>query len=154
MILSRHTQIAVAAGVTAVLALGQGFPAQAGVGAAAPSWRVVFRHQVGPPANFSGFLAVTTLGKKNAWAFGDSHLALNRPPIAYRWQGLRWRASALPSGLSSPIVAASEPAASDVWAVGRTGYILHFNGTRWSLATKRFNGFGELTGVTAFSPAN
>ena len=31
---------------------------------------------------------------------------------------------------------------------------MHFNGTSWSTAAKRFSGFGELTGVTAFSSSN
>lgn len=45
--------------------------------------------------------------------------------------------------------------AGDVWALGPTGYVLHFNGTSWRLA-KRFRGgrLAELSDIVAFSPTN
>jgi hypothetical protein len=86
---------------------------------------------------------------------GDVTGAGGGSPVAERWQGSSWQASKLPGGLHDAISAVSAPSAGDVWAVSdQGGYILHFNGTSWSAAVKRFSGFGELTGVTAFSPSN
>ena len=118
-------------------------------------WQVTFSHHVGPPANFTSLTAVTATGKNDAWAFGASDVTASAGPIAYRWQGKRWQASALPGGLGSAIGAASEPAAGDVWALGPAGYVLHFNGTRWRLA-KRFHGdgFAAFSDIVAFSPSN
>lgn len=118
-------------------------------------WQVMFSHHVGPPPNFTSLAAITAAGRKDAWAFGASDATALAGPIAYRWQGSQWRASTLPGGLGSAIGAASEPAAGDVWALGPTGYVLHFNGTRWRLA-KRFHGdgFAELSDIVAFSPTN
>lgn len=118
-------------------------------------WRVIFRHHVGPPANFSNLVAVTATGEKDAWAFGASDAIASAGPVAYRWQGRRWQTSTLPGGLGTAVGAASEPAAGDVWALGPAGYVLHFNGARWRVA-KRFtgNGFSELSDIVAFSPAN
>jgi hypothetical protein len=75
-------------------------------------------------------------------------------PRAYRWTGSAWKASALPTGLQGPIERISAPSGKDIWAVGGTGgYILHYNGSKWT-TSKRFTGFGELSGVTAFGPSN
>ncbi len=103
------------------------------------------------------YFAVTASGARNAWALGGTDLSGtgSGTPAAEHWQGGSWKASKLPGGLASAIDAASAPSASDVWAVSdQGGYILHFNGTSWSTSAKRFSGFGELTGVTAFSPSN
>jgi hypothetical protein len=58
--------------------------------------------------------------------------------------------SALPPGLTGFISDASAPSATDIWAASEYGgYVLHWNGTRWSLA-KRWAG-GMITGLTAVS---
>ena len=119
----------------------------------APTWRVVLSQHVGPPTNFTGLDAITATGKKDAWAFGASDVATFTGPIAYRWQGVRWRASTLPRGLGSAIGDASEPAANDVWAVSPDGYVLHFDGSRWRLV-KRFGGNGAFSDIVAFSRTN
>ena len=49
---------------------------------------------------------------------------------------------------------ASAPSANDIWAItGLGGYVLHWNGARWSRA-KHLPGSGELTGATALGPKN
>jgi hypothetical protein len=143
----------------AVLAISMGVPAQATTtqattaqaattqAATTPGWRTFFRRG---STNFSAFWAVTAINRHDAWAVGGG-----TAPFAEHWNGRNWRSSPLPGGLNSAVNAVSAPSANDVWTVSdQGGYILHFNGTRWAKATKRFSGFGELTGVTAFSPVN
>jgi hypothetical protein len=154
MMIRFRVGVVAAAGLSAAaLALSPAIPAQA---APSPGWRIVFSHQYGA-GSFSDFSAVAATSASNAWAFGGTDLSGvgSGSPAAEHWQGGSWKASKLPGGLASAINAASAPSASDVWAVSdEGGYILHFNGTSWSTASKRFTGFGELTGVTAFSPSN
>jgi hypothetical protein len=73
---------------------------------------------------------------------------------AVHWNGATWSAATLPSGMSTWFIAASAPAASDIWAVTfEGGWILHYNGSKWTVA-KHLTGNGELTGVTALSAKN
>jgi hypothetical protein len=132
--------------------LSMAVPVQA---APVTGWRQFFRQHYGAPANFSVYEAVVASGKSDAWAFGGTNLnggtAPVGTPVAERWNGRTWRGSALPRGLHDTIIAASAPSATDVWAVTHFGgYVLHWNGARWSLA-KRLPGAGQLTGVTALS---
>ncbi|HEY1641744.1 MAG TPA: hypothetical protein VGG35_13725 [Streptosporangiaceae bacterium] len=157
-----------AGGLTiAVLAATLAGPAQAGPAQAGPAraaastgWQTAYRHHYGATANYSSYFAVVAPGRNDVWAFGssdESHLTTAHP-VAVRWNGRHWRASALPGGLTDEIVAASAPGRSDIWAVSLFGrYVLHWNGSRWAVA-KRFKGSGglaqELTGVRAFSRTN
>ena len=147
--LQRRTCSALGAGLSAaLLAIGAGVPAEAST---TPGWRIVFSRHFGGPANFCAYWAVAAISRHDAWALGGG----TSSAAAEHWNGRKWLSSPLPAGLNSAINAVSAPAAKDVWAVSdQGGYILHFNGTRWAVASKRFSGFGELTGVTAFSPAN
>jgi hypothetical protein len=134
--------------------LSMAAPAQA----AATGWRLFFSHHYGTRGNFSGYEAVVSPGKSDAWAFGGTALsggtAPSGTPVAEHWNGRSWRGSALPRGLHDTIVAASAASATDIWAVTHFGgYFLHWNGARWSLA-KRLPGAGQLTGVTALSPSD
>jgi hypothetical protein len=154
MRLFRHAG-AVGACVCAVaMMLSMAAPAQA----AATGWRLIFRQHYGAPGNFSGYEEVLAPGKSDAWAFGGTDLSGGTAPVgtpvAERWNGRTWRGSALPRGLQDTIIAASAASASDIWAVTHFGgYVLHWNGVRWSLA-KRLPGAGQLTGVTALSPSD
>jgi hypothetical protein len=138
----------------AAVMLSMAAPAQAAV----PGWRPFFRQHYGVPGNFSGYEAVVAPGKSDAWAFGGTALsggtAPSGRPVAVRWNGRAWRGSPLPAGLHDTILAASAPSATDIWAVTHFGgYVLHWNGVRWSLA-KRLTGGGQLTGVTALSASD
>ncbi len=138
--------------VATALALATGAPAQG----ATSSWRVVFSHHYGAAANSSGYTTGVATSAKNAWAFGGTDLSHTIPgaPVAEHWNGTSWTGRRLPSGLTDSIVAASAPAAKDVWAVtGMGGNILRWNGSTWSLA-KHLSGSGQLTGVTAVSASN
>jgi hypothetical protein len=134
------------------LMLASGVPAQA----ATAGWHVVFTHHYGSPNNSSGYLTVIAPGSKDAWAFGGTDLSGATPgvPVAERWNGTAWKSSALPGGLTNQILAASADSPNDIWAVTHLGGdILHWNGTAWSVA-EQLTGSGQLTGVTALSPAN
>lgn len=141
-----------AAGVTTIAA------AQA---APTTGWRIVFSHHYGSPAASQGFLAVTAPGKAAAWAVGGAGGNGNPAtgfPVAARWNNGTWRAARLPAGLLGTLGAVSADSAKDAWTVSVfTGYALHWNGTKWSVARKWPEPGPlprELTGVTALSPAN
>ena len=65
--------------------------------------------------------------KSSAWAFGGSNVAVGgQHAVAAHWNGRAWAGGALPAGVSSEIIAASAPAANDVWAVSFFGgWVLH-----------------------------
>jgi hypothetical protein len=137
----------------AAMTLSMAAPAQA----ATTGWRPFFRQHYGAQANFSGYMAVVASGKNDAWAFGGSALTggpgTPGTPVAEHWNGRSWRGSPLPRGLHDTIEAASAPSANDIWAVTQFGgYVLHWNGVRWSLAKQLPHASGgQLTGVTAVS---
>jgi hypothetical protein len=134
----------------AALALTTGVPAQ---GTTATGWRVVHRHHYGAAANYSAYITGVATSKHNAWAFGGTDLSGGTPgsPVAEHWNGTTWRGSTLPRGLTNDILAASASSSSNVWAVTHLGgTILHWNGTRWSVA-KHVPGEGQFTGVSAIS---
>jgi hypothetical protein len=129
--------------------------AAAGHPAAAPSeWRLAVSLHYGRPENASGYSAIVTPGRSDAWAFGGTNPGGSSQPAALQWNGTRWRFSPLPRGLSSFIGDASAPSGRDIWAVSYSGgYILHWNGTHWSVA-KRWRHHDVLTGVTALGRAD
>ena len=152
MRLSRRVGAAGACVCAAATMLSMAAPAQA---APVTGWRQFFSQHYGAPGNFSGYEAVVSPGKSDAWAFGGTALSGGTAPfgtpVAEHWNGRTWRGSPLPRGLHDTITAASAASATDVWAVTHFGgYVLHWNGARWSLA-KRLSGSGQLTGVTAVS---
>lgn len=149
---------AACAAVSAIaLMLGMTSPAQA----TAPGWRQVLSRHYGPATNASLYQAVVATGKNNAWALGGTDLTEATGagrPVAVHWNGRGWSGVGMPAGVTSFIFAASASSASNIWAVTFLGgYVLHWNGARWSVAKHlHLAGFGdaELTGVTALSPTN
>jgi hypothetical protein len=143
-----------AAATAAGLVAAGGLVAQA---AASPGWRIVASHHYLPQADYNGLLSVVAPGKTDAWAFGGNNLGSapgRKTPIAEKWNGSTWHTATLPARVTGDLAAASAPAAKDIWAVSaETGYLLHFNGSAWSVA-KRFTAGLAATGVTAFSPGN
>jgi hypothetical protein len=149
------TCVKIGIGVFAVaLVVGAALPAQA---ASSPGWRRSASVRFGAASTNSEFLAVAPLSSKVAWAIGGiNDVAQTGKPAAYHWTGKAWRPSALPTGLKGVLTAISAPSAKDVWALSNPGgYILHYNGSRWSTASKRFTPLvAQITGITAFSPSN
>jgi hypothetical protein len=153
---SRKIGAALAAVAIGALAFGASASASASVKpAASPGWRQVYSKHYGAANSYSGYNAVVATSKSSAWAFGGSNVAGgNDLPVAAHWNGRAWTASALPAGVSDEIIAASAPAANDVWAVSFDGgWVLHWNGSKW-LVAKHFKATGEITGITALSPTN
>ncbi|HEY2506251.1 MAG TPA: hypothetical protein VGI58_07025 [Streptosporangiaceae bacterium] len=150
MKLFSRTGLTISVGVSvAALAISVAVPAFA---ASSPGWRRVATIHFGAAGTAPEFDAVAPLTSSLAWAVGG--LGQAGAPRAYRWTGSDWKASALPAGLKESLGAISAPAANDVWAISGLGdYILHYNGSKWSVS-KRFSVFGELTGVTALSSSN
>jgi len=143
----------------AVLGIAPSAIAQA---ASSTRWHVAFSHHYGTQATGSSYLAVTAPRKGAAWAAGgaggNGSPATGRPTVA-RWSNGRWRAASLPSGLTGWLGAISADSAKDAWAVSlQTGFALHWNGSKWSVARRwpaLTHGLRrELTGVTALSPSD
>ena len=131
-----------------------------GAAAASTGWQIAFRAHAGASTIYNGLIGVSASGKASAWAVGGTDLSGATPgaPVAEQWNGTQWQAATLPSGLTGTLGAVSTPAQNDAWAVSQLGgYVLRWNGAMWSVA-KTFQesppASRQLTGVTAFSPAN
>jgi hypothetical protein len=137
-----------------VTALSAGAASARALPAAGQGWRIVATHHFGAARDLNGLSTAVALGSNDAWALGGTGFYGGGVPVAEHWNGIRWRAAALPSGLTDAITAASAPAANDIWAVsGVGGYVLHYDGSAWSVARRWHPAFfEEITGVTAFSP--
>jgi len=154
---AHRTRATIGSGLAAAaLAVGASLPAHA---ASVTGWRVVSSQHYGGATAYSGLMTVVAPGKKDAWTLGGSDLSGGTAgtPVAEAWNGTAWQTATLPSDLTSYIEAASAPSGHDVWAVSGLGeYVLHYDGTTWSVA-KQWAPGGiplQLTGVTAFSPTN
>jgi len=146
----------IAAALTAaVLTLATCLPSEA---AAGTGWQVAFRGHFGPADMHNDLLAVAAASTTSAWAVGGTETSGNPnvSPVAVQWNGTKWQASALPSGLIGTLSVVSAPASDDAWAGSLiNGYLLHWNGTAWSVAkTWAKSQSGQITGITAFSPGN
>jgi hypothetical protein len=159
MIRPRSACITIGAGLAATaLAIAAVLPAQAATGT---GWRIVSNRHFGAAGDYNYLSAVVAPSASDAWAFGSTQPDGATPaggPLAENWNGTKWQAATLPSGLTDTLTAASAPSATDIWAVtDLSGTVLYYNGTTWSVA-KQFPETGtlpqELTGVTAFSPTN
>jgi hypothetical protein len=118
--------------------------------ASTPPYRVLVSSHFGQPGNASGYSAIVVTGTRQAWAFGGTNPGGPSTPVAEHWNGAAMTPSALPPGLTGFISDASAPSATDIWAASEYGgYVLHWNGTRWSIA-RRWGG-GMITGLTAVS---
>src|SRR5437763_2859924 len=104
------------------------------VAAASTGWQLAFRAHSGPSTVYNSLVSVSASGTASAWAVGGTDTSGGTPgaPLAERWNGTKWRATTLPSGLTGTLGAVSTPAPNDAWAVSQlTGYALHWNGTTW-----------------------
>jgi hypothetical protein len=119
--------------------------------AADGSWRMVSDGHFGSPSNASGFSAVVAPAAKDAWVFGGTNPGQASSPVAQRWNGRSWRTVPLPAGLDSFISGASASAPGNVWAVSSFGgYVLRWNGVRWSVA-RRWSPGRQATCILAVS---
>jgi alpha-tubulin suppressor-like RCC1 family protein len=113
--------------------------------------------------------AVTVLSPTDAWAVGET--GLRTATVSAHWNGQRWSfvKTPFPQDGNDPqnfLTGVTATGPDDVWASGYEGnvnqqnfnlpYMLHWNGTTWSL-TETPNAGTEgslLAGVTALSPAD
>lgn len=128
----------------------------ASASASATGWRVVFSRSAPPPDQFE-YATVIAPAVNDAWAFGGTvPTDGSGRPIAARWNGHHWRTAAMPD-VPGFISAAYATSPSSIWSVtGETGYLLHWNGTKWSVfhrfpESKAGEYPAQLTGVNAFS---
>jgi hypothetical protein len=122
--------------------------------ASSTGWRKSVIRHYGAKHDASGYSAVVAPGGSSAWVFGGTNPGGTSAPVALQWDGTQWRARPLPKGLTGFISDASASGRRDIWAVSAAGgYVLHWNGVRWSVA-KTWHVHGALTGVTALSPRN
>ncbi|MDI2132336.1 hypothetical protein [Yinghuangia seranimata] len=109
--------------------------------------------------------AAAALGSDDVWAVGAT--ATDRlvapAPLAYHWDGLRWRSARTPdTGGDAILLSAAADRAGGVWAVGvaydKDGVgrplVEHWDGTAWRLVTVPFDAQHaySLEGVTALGP--
>lgn len=106
-------------------------------------------------------MSTVALGPGNVWELGGTDVSggngTTQAPVIIQWRGAKgWTGNVAPSGVKGYVGAASADSASDIWAVTSfTGTVLHYNGTRWSVAKVLPNGSaGLLSGVVATSPKN
>lgn len=161
---------AIAGACAAAVAIATAFPAQASsqassqaAAASSPGWRVVYTHHYGPATNYSGYTDVAAVSPTDIWVLGgtdnDGEPAPGNP-VAVQWNGRKWSTWSMPAGTQSSIFFASVVSAKSIWAVSDGGgYIVHWNGSRWTLAEHLPPGpAGEgplvLSGVTAVNDSD
>jgi hypothetical protein len=117
-------------------------------------WRLVMTGHYGSPIDASGYSAVIAPARNDAWVFGGTNPGASSQPVAERWNGRIWHAALLPGGLGSFISGASASGQANVWAVSSFGgYVLRWNGNRWSVA-RTWNPAAQATCITAISPTD
>ena len=118
----------------AALTVAATIPAQAST----PVWRVVLTRHYGPATNYSAFTDAVVSATHQAWVFGSTDAGgapIPGQPVAVHWNNKKWVNTSLPRGTTGGIIAASVVSPASVWAVTSIGgYILHWNGSRWSVA--------------------
>jgi len=112
--------------------------------------------------------AITTISANDAWVVGNNALATT---LAAHWNGTTWTIVPTPSPQDGPspinnLTGVSAVSPADVYASGFEGnvnnqnfakpYVLHWNGTAWSLVTLPNTGGegSQLFGVTALSASD
>lgn len=150
------TKFGIGGTLTAVAALiGSALPAQA---SSAPAWHQAYSKYFGPATNdYSTFDSVVALGNEDVWVLGGADASggngTTPQALAVQWTRTGWTGNKITVKVPDTIAAASASGANNVWAVTGGGYVLRYNGSAWSVA-KKFSGFGQLTGVTAFASNN
>ncbi|HEV2377340.1 MAG TPA: hypothetical protein VGS19_34895 [Streptosporangiaceae bacterium] len=134
----------VVAGAAVLLGTAASFPA---VGAAGtPGWRIGYDDPGG------SLVPITATGPGNAWAAG-SRVATGLVPQVVHWDGRSWRSARLPGGLNGTIRAIGASSATNVWAFSvDMGWLIHWDGSRWSVSRGVMP--GDVTATVVFSPSD
>jgi hypothetical protein len=120
--------------VATITAVAGGVMAAAPAGAApraGASWHIT---ESVKGANYPSFSAGAAASATSAWAFLVYDANVN--PAAYQLSGKSWHKESFPGQRGERVVAASDPASSDVWAFTQSGSsfggrALQFNGHSW-----------------------
>ncbi len=121
-----------------------------------------------PPGSIHFGTAITTIAANDAWAVGNNALATT---LAAHWNGKSWSIVPTPSlqdgtSVLNALTGVTANAGNDVWASGYEGnvnnqnfqkpYMLHWNGTAWTLVlTPNLGGEGSrLNATVALSPTD
>jgi len=105
------------------------------------AWSVIPSPNVGPEVD-NTLAGVTAVASNDVWAVGTQQPTSLTDPhtLILHWNGSAWSIVKSPndggSGVSNHLLAAAAVSASDVWAVGSSGFGTlseHWNGSRWSV---------------------
>src|ERR1700753_3750022 len=131
------SRISLVAGASGLLAAGLAVTAAGATAAPAPSWHKI----LSAPGPVIGTVVAT--GKTSAWAFSATG------QVAYQRTGpATWKKAAFASpGVDASAAAASSP--SDVWAIGVSDQLFHWNGRKWSAAA---GSPGAINAISALGP--
>jgi hypothetical protein len=133
------------AGAAVLLGTAAGFPA-AGTTVTA-GWRIAFDDPAG------NLVSITATGPKDAWAAGSRVAAGGLVPQVAHWNGRSWRAARLPGGLHDEIFAIGASSATNVWAFSiDLGWLIHWDGSRWSVSRGVMP--GDVTGTAVLGPSD
>ena len=89
-------------------------PASWAATAANADWQMALKEHTGGPAQNNGMTDVTAVAGNDAWAVGGTYPSgyTAGTPVAENWNGTKWQATTLPSGLTGTLGAVSAPASS------------------------------------------
>ena len=152
---TRWAAVLVSAGALAaggVTAAGQA-PVAAAVRPDAGGWRIALRVS-GPNAPY--FSAVTATGPASGWAFEGFQFGGTDRAAAWQLTGRGWHRAAFPGRPGELVTRAAAASPGNVWAIaqdfpGPTTRVLHWDGTRWSVARQFRRAAG---GVAVLGPRN
>ena len=152
---TRWAAVLVSAGALAaggVTAAGQA-PVAAAVRPDAGGWRIALRVS-GP--NAPSFSAVTATGPASGWAFEGFQFGGTDRAAAWQLTGRGWHRAAFPGRPGELVTRAAAASPGNVWAIaqdfpGPTTRVLHWDGTRWSVA-RQFR--RAAVGVAVLGPRN
>lgn len=149
-------RLAAAGAAVTALAAGGTAVAAAGTAVSARSWQLKLAiHYLPPVTNRSQYDAVVAEPGRT-WLFGGSDVFGHGKPEIERITNGVPHAVSLPSGPHSWIVAASAPAASDIWAVTYlSGTVLRWDGSSWAVAPRGgWQAGTRFTGIAAVGPSD
>jgi hypothetical protein len=116
-------------------------------------WKQVLTPDPLTPGHASYLYAVAAPSATGVWAVGTVNRHGGGRALAELWNGRRWR---IVPTIGAPLTGVAARSTNDAWAVGGRsggGYVRHWNGSAWTVATK-LDGSHELFAVAEVSPTD
>lgn len=116
-------------------------------------WKQVLTPDPLTPGHASYLYAVAAPSAKGVWAVGSVNRHRGGRALAELWNGKRWR---IVPTIGAPLTGVAARSANDAWAVGGRsggGYVRHWNGSAWAVATK-LDSSHQLLAVAEVSPTD